>query len=345
MNRHAARALLACTLLLPVVAWTQGAKPALEKPRVSIAIGGQSSLIYLPLTIADRLGFFRDEGLSVEISDFQSGSKALQAVVGGSADVVTGVYEHTIRLQPTGQSLTAFVVLAESMQLALAVSKETAPKIKSLRDLKGLRIGVSAPGSTTNMMVDRILVGAGLKPSDVSIVGVGLGSTAVAAISSDKVDAICATEPAASIMERQGLIKVLVDARDREGTIKVFGGAIPTSVLYAPASFVKENPRTVQALTNAMVRANRWLLQAKPADLLRSVPDAYTGGDPAIYLAAFDKLRDGYSATGRFPDGGAENTLKALAQFDPKIKPAEIRLAETHTDRFASQVPSSPPPR
>jgi len=338
MNVRAVCARLCVALL--VAAFVRDAvaqRPALEKPRVSIAIGGQSSLIYLPLTIADRLGYFKDEGLSVEISDFQSGAKALQAVVGGSADVVTGVYEHTIRIQGSGQSLTAFVVLAESMQLALAVSTEASSKVKTLHDLKGMRIGVSAPGSTTNMMVDRLLVRAGLKPSDVSIIGVGLGSTAVAAISSNKVDAICATEPAASVMERQGMIKVLVDARDRDGTIKVFGGALPTSVLYAPTSFVKENPRTVQALTNALIRADRWLHQVKPAELLRTVPESFVGGDAATYLFAFDKLREGYSKDGRFPPKGAENTLAALAEFDPKIKPATIRLDETYTNAFADR--------
>ena len=69
--RGGARGVLSLVLLAlatPVLA--QGAHAALEKPNVAIAVGGKSAMIYLPLTIAERLGYFRDEGLSVEISDF-----------------------------------------------------------------------------------------------------------------------------------------------------------------------------------------------------------------------------------------------------------------------------------
>src|SRR5690349_9358534 len=86
-------------------AWAQ----ALEKQKVSIAVGGKNLFYYLPLTIAEQQGYFKDEGLQVEISDFAGGAKALQALVGGSADVVSGAYEHTINMQAKGQSITAFV--------------------------------------------------------------------------------------------------------------------------------------------------------------------------------------------------------------------------------------------
>src|SRR5438445_8709635 len=81
-----------------------------EKPKVSIAVGGKNLFYYLPLTVAEQLGYFKDEGLQVEISDFAGGAKALQAMVGGSADVVSGAYEHTINMQVKGQIITAFVL-------------------------------------------------------------------------------------------------------------------------------------------------------------------------------------------------------------------------------------------
>lgn len=71
-----------------------------EKTKVTIAVGGKNLFYYLPLTIAERQGYFKDEGLDVEIVDFAGGAKALQAVVGGSADVVSGAYEHTITCRP-----------------------------------------------------------------------------------------------------------------------------------------------------------------------------------------------------------------------------------------------------
>ena len=84
---------------------------AIEKKKVTIAVGGKSALYYLSLTIAEQLGYFKDEGLDVEIVDFAGGSKSLQAVVGGSADVVSGAYEHTINLQARKQYFTEFVLM------------------------------------------------------------------------------------------------------------------------------------------------------------------------------------------------------------------------------------------
>ena len=73
----------------------QGAAHA-EVEKVTIAVGGKSLFYYLPLTIAEQRGYFKEEGVNVEIVDFAGGSKALQAVVGGSADVVSGAYEQNL---------------------------------------------------------------------------------------------------------------------------------------------------------------------------------------------------------------------------------------------------------
>src|SRR5688500_18436854 len=94
-----------------------------EKPAVSLAVGGKPLLYYLPLTLAEELGYFKDEGLEVTISDFAGGAKSLQALMGGSADVVTGVYDHTIQIQAKGQPITAVVVLGRFPGIALAVVK------------------------------------------------------------------------------------------------------------------------------------------------------------------------------------------------------------------------------
>src|SRR5919106_6302091 len=163
----------------------------IEKRDVHIAVGGQASFYYLPITIAERQGYFKDEGLNVKISDFAGGAVALRAVVGGSADVVSGAYEHTISLQSKKQYFQAFVAQGRLPQIALGVSTAKAGQVKSFKDLKGLKIGVSAPGSSTHNLVKQLLTKAGLDPNkDVSIIGVGLASQAVAALKSGQIDAI-----------------------------------------------------------------------------------------------------------------------------------------------------------
>src|SRR3954454_19699221 len=98
------------------------AQGRLEKSKLAIAVGGKAAFYYLPLTISEQLGYFKAEGLDVEISDFAGGAKALQALMGNSADVVSGAYEHTINMQARNQYIEAFVLMGRAPQIAMGVS-------------------------------------------------------------------------------------------------------------------------------------------------------------------------------------------------------------------------------
>ncbi|MGN6388855.1 MAG: ABC transporter substrate-binding protein [Burkholderiaceae bacterium] len=310
----------------------------LEKQKVSIAVGGKNLFYYLPLTIAEQLGYFKDEGLQVEINDFAGGSKALQALVGGSADVVSGAYEHTINMQAKGLPIVAFVLQGRAPQIVLGVSTKTMPNYKSLADLKGKKIGVTAPGSSTNMMADFVLAKAGLKPTDVSFIGVGASAGAVSAVRSGQVDAIANLDPVITMLEQKNEIKVIADTRTLKDTQEVFGGPMPAATLYAKESFVQNNPKTVQALTNAMVRALHWLQKAGPSDIIKVVPESYLLGDRALYIDAFMKVRQAISPDGIMPDAGPKTALHALQAFEPALASKQIDLSKTYTNAFAQKA-------
>src|SRR4051812_19642972 len=184
-----------------------------EKPDIVLGVGGKSSLYYLPLTLAERLGYFKEQGLNVTITDFGGGSKSLQSLIGGSADVVTGAYEHTIRMQSKGQNIAAVIELGRFPGMVLAVKKSKAAQVKSFGDLKGLKIGVTAPGSSTNFFVNALIARDGVKPNEVSIIGVGTGLSAVAAIQNGDIDAICNIDPVITKLEQNGDIVILADSR------------------------------------------------------------------------------------------------------------------------------------
>jgi len=320
-------------MAVPAIARAQ----ALERSKVTIAVGGKGALYYLPLTIAEQLGYFKAEGLDLEIVDFAGGSAALRAVVGGSADVVSGAYEHTINLQSRKQYFTAFVLQGRAPQIAVAVSTK-ASSYKTIADLKGMKIGVTAPGSSTNMVANFVLSKAGLKPSDVSFIGVGTGNAAIAAMRSGQIDAIANIDPVITMLQQKGDVKIIADTRTLKGTEDLFGGPMPAGCLYAPEAFVKKNPNIVQALTNAMVKAARWLQQAGPSDIIKTVPEAYLLGDRALYLDAYNNVRDAISPDGMIPDAGASNSLRALASFNPQIKANEIELSRTYTNEFVKKA-------
>ena len=328
---HSLFFLLACSGL-------HAAHAQLEKRDVHIAVGGKVALYYLPLTITERLGYFKDEGLNVRISDFAGGTRSLEAVVGGSADVVAGSYEHTINMQSRKIPFQAFVLSGAAPQISVAISSKLAATYKSPKDLKGLKVGVSAPGSSTNMVINVLLAKGGLKPTDVAIIGIGAGANVISAVDQGKVDVISQTDPAVTILEKDGKVKVIAETRTPEGTVSLFGGPMPAASLYSPVEFIQKNPNTVQALTNATVRALLWMQEATPQQILATVPEEYTLGNKAMYLFAYNNVKTAYSKDGLFSEAGAKTTLKALAASNPKLKPEEIRLAETYTNEFAKKA-------
>jgi NitT/TauT family transport system substrate-binding protein len=327
--------MLAAALAGPVLAYAQG---ALEKKDVHIAVGGQASLYYLPLTIAEQLGYFKEEGLNISISDFSGGSQALRAVVGGSADVVSGAYEHTLNMQPKSQFLQCFVQQGRAPQIAIGIATARAKTYKSPKDLKGLKVGVSAPGSSTNMILNSFIAKDGLKPSDVSIIGVGLGAAAVTALKTGQIDAVSNTDPVMTKLEQDGDVKIIADTRTLKGTEQVLGGPMPAGCLYAPVEFIRKNPNTVQALTNAIVRADKWIHTASPQDVLRTVPESYLLGDKALYLFSFNKVKEAISPDGYISDAGAKTALKVMPSFNPEIKASEIKLELTYTNAFVKKA-------
>ena len=328
-------ALAPAVLAFPRV-WAQAGKP--EKSKLTIAVGGKNLFYYLPLTIAEQLGHFKDEGLQVEIPDFAGGSKALQALVGGSADVVSGAYEHTINMQAKNQFIESFVLQGRAPQIVLAVSTKTMPDYKSLADLKGKNIGVTAPGSSTSMMASYVLVKAGIKPSEVSFIGVGAASGAITAVKSGQVDAIANLDPVITMLQRDKLIKVVADTRTLKDTQSVYGGPMPAAVLYTHSKFVQENPNTTQALANAMVHALRWLTKAGPSDIVKTVPESYLLGDRALYLAAWENVRQAISPDGLMPEAGPATALRMLKTFEPSLADKSIDLAKTYTNAFARRA-------
>src|SRR4051812_30595729 len=164
--------------ILSVAVAFGAAAQAPEKKKITIAVGGKNLFYYLPLTVAERNAYFKDEGLEVEIPNFDGGAKALQAMVGGSADMVSGAYEHTINMAAKKQPIKAVVLQMKYSSIVLVMPKAKAASYNGGKGLKGMKVGVTAPGSSTNMFVNNILVKAGLKPTDISVVGVGTGAGA-----------------------------------------------------------------------------------------------------------------------------------------------------------------------
>ena len=313
------------------------AAQALEKPKITIGVGGKPLFYYLPLTIAERQGYFKAEGLDVEILDFPGGAKALQALLGGSVDVVSGAYEHTISQQAKGQNIEALVMQGKYAGIVLAMSKAKAANYKSPADLKGMKIGVTAPGSSTNMFVNILLAKAKLAPDAVAIIGVGATAGAVAIMKRGEIDAMSNLDPVIAQLESGGDIVAVVDTRTAKGMQDVYGGAYAAGSIYVPIEFAKKNPGTMQAFVNAMMRALRFI-QASTADqIVASVPAEYYA-DKALYKAALEKNLESFRHDGTISPEAAQNVYRDLKSFDPGVQNATVDLAKTVDMSFAQKA-------
>jgi NitT/TauT family transport system substrate-binding protein len=320
---------------LGILALATGAAAAQSKAKVSIAVGGAGCLCYLPTVLAKQLGEYDKAGVEVELIDFKVGSQALQAVIGGSADVVSGYYDHCVNLAAKGQSLQSFVIYDRYPGMVLAVSPE-AKDIKSIKDLAGKAVGVSAPGSSTDFFLKYLLAKNGMDPNSTSVVGIGLAATAVAAMEHGKVNAAVMLDPAATLMQNKYKenFRLLSDTRTAKDTLDVFGGEYPGGALYTRADWIAKNEATTQKLTNAIIATLKWIHSHTPEEIMAKMPDELVGPDKALYLAALKNTIPMYSQNGMMDPKGAQAVLAVFSQSVPEIAKANIDLSKTYTNRF-----------
>ena len=308
---------------------------ALAQSKVTLAVGGGGCLCYLPTILAKQLGEFEKAGVAVDVVDFKGGSESLKAVIGGSADVVSGYFDHCVNLAAKGQHLQAFVVYDRYPGLALVVSPKHADEIKSVKDLANKKVGVSAPGSSTDFFLKYLLSKNGVDPNSVGVVGVGLGATAVAAMEQGQIDAAVMLDPSVTILQgRNKDLKILSDTRTQKDTLAVFGGEYPGGALYTKADWVAGHQKEVQGMATAIVSTLKWIHSHTPEEIMNKMPPEMVGKDKDLYLAALKNTIPMYSETGRMDPKGAAAVLAVFSQSSPDVAKANIDLSKTYTNDF-----------
>ena len=308
---------------------------ALAQSKVTLAIGGASCLCYLPTMLAKQLGEFEKAGVNVEVVEFKGGSEALKAVMGGSADVVSGYFDHCVNLAAKGQSLQSFVVYDRFPGFVLVVSPKHSAEIKSIKDLANKKVGVSAPGSSTDFFLKYMLSKNGVDPNSIGIIGVGLGASAVAAMEQGTIDAAIMLDPAVTLLQGKNKdLKILSDTRTQKDTLAVFGGEYPGGALYTKSNWIASHEKEVQGMANAILSTLKWIHSHSPEEIMAKMPPEMVGKDPALYLAALKNTIPMYSTTGRMDPKGAQAVLDVFSQSSPEVKNAKIDLSKTYTNKF-----------
>jgi NitT/TauT family transport system substrate-binding protein len=312
---------------------------AAAQTKITIAVGGGACLCYLPTVLANQLGEFEKAGLAVDLVDLKGGSDALKAVLGGSADVVSGYFDHCVNLAAKKQELQAFVVYDRYPGLVLVVSPSHNGEIKSIKDLAGKKVGVSAPGSSTDFFLKYLLKKNGLDPAGTAVIGVGLGATAVAAMEQGQIDAAVMLDPSVTVMQGSHPdLRILSDTRTQKDTLEVFGGEYPGGALYSTVAWVASHEKEVQGLTNAILNTLAWIHSHSPEDVMAKMPPETVGKNKELYLAALKNTIPMYSETGKMDPKGADAVLAVFSEGSPEVAKANIDVTKTYTNRFVEQA-------
>ncbi|TYB41805.1 ABC transporter substrate-binding protein [Actinomadura chibensis] len=306
--------------------------------RVKIMVGGIDKVIYLPAKLTERLGYFEEQGLDVQLLTEPAGAQAENVLISGDVQGVVGFYDHAIHLQTKGKCVQSVVQMADVPGEAEMVSAKKAGSLTSPAAFKGKKLGVTSPGSSTDFLTRALAVRNGVKTSDYTTVKAGAGQTFISTMDNGGIDAGMTTDPTIAKLVGTGKAKVLVEMRTEEGTRKALGGLYPSSSLYMDCAYVESHAATVQKLANAFVRTLRWIKQHKPAEIAAKMPADYAGGDPKLYEKAVGDSISMFNGDGLMKPEAAENVLNVLAQFSPEVgeKKDEIDLSRTYTTRFAS---------
>src|SRR5215210_4201206 len=339
MNRRKKMATLFGKVAAMLVTLLLTSGVAAAQTKITIAVGGGACLCYLPTVLARQLGEYQKAGLEVELVDLKGGSDALKAVLGGSADVVSGYFDHCVNLAAKKQELQAFVVYDRYPGLVLVVSPSHNGEIKSIKDLAGKKVGVSAPGSSTDFFLKYLLKKNGLDPAGTSVIGVGLGATAVAAMQQGQIDAAVMLDPSITVLQGDYPdLRILSDTRTQKDTLAVFGGEYPGGSLYSTAAWVASHEKDVQALANAIVNTLAWIHSHSAEEIMAKMPPELVGKNKELYLAALRNTMPMYSETGRMDPKGADAVLAVFSEGSPEIAKANVDVSKTFTNKYVERA-------
>jgi NitT/TauT family transport system substrate-binding protein len=330
MNRAIVAALMLCLLC-----GCGSPRESSAKLPVRLAISATVQPV-LPVVIAATLGYFDQEGLAIHMETLQGTTKAVHALVGGSADVAGGSFAQVLSLASGGNEVKAFTTLQVGSQQLLVASPGAWKNIRRVQDLRGVTVGIAAPAGPSHLVLNYMLAHHGLSPTDLSIVSIGIGPRAVAAVELSKVAAAVINENEYFALRKKGLdAPVLIDLRGQENAKRIFGvDEYPTSVLMARRDWLREHPDTARRVAHAVNRAVRWMQVRSPEAVLEKVPARFRG-DSDIDLAGLRTVLPMFSGTGRTPPEGAEAVRRVLSAS--AVRADNFDLSKTYTNEFLAE--------
>jgi NitT/TauT family transport system substrate-binding protein len=286
-----------------------------SKQRVRLAVGSQpGNLVYLPLDLARAQNYFAEEGLEAEVVNFDGGTEAALALAAGKADFSGNSIDHAVKLRDSGRDLKMVVSFTTLPTVTLVIRRDLKPQIRSIQDLKGRKLGVTALGAGTHVLAASILKKAGGSLDDVKVTAVGSGPKLIQALKSGQVDAAMATDPTTTALLMSGDGSLLLDMVTLDETQRIFVGEYQFTGLLTRPDLIESRPQLVQSVVNALVKANRFIATHSAADIAAHLPASIVQ-DRYIYVKSLEHTRPAFSKDGLVTRRGVANNIQSQVTF------------------------------
>jgi len=349
------RTRLAVTLLAALAATAAGcSSTAAQKTAGSVGAGGgdpvtitvaasnATNSTYLAIVLAQQLGYFAKEGVTVKVVSTTSGSQNWTDLLAHKVDAVAGFYDHNIDLRAKGVSTESVIQLNQAPGMVELVRTDEAASLTSPTGESGKKLGITGLGSSTEYVADYLAVHNGVQVNQLHPVNVGAGSTFVAAMKNDEIDVGITTEPTITALLAKKAAKIIVDMRSVAGTQAALGGPYPGTAVSFETSYVQKNKAAVQKMVDALIEALNYIQTHSAPQIADVVPAAdYGAAGKTAYEEALANEIGMFSPTGLMPADGPQSVDRVLSSFDPNVKGHNVDLSLTYTDAFVQAATTS----
>jgi NitT/TauT family transport system substrate-binding protein len=279
-----------------------------------------------PYEVARDGGYFRDEGLDVQLVYMRGSTAATQALVGGAVDYAATSFDDILQAFNRGAAIKRFYSTARLPLAALAIAPNRVNEINSFKDLEGRTIGVVSRGSVTEALTLFLMKKAGADGKKIELAV--LGPNIYDPVRLGQVDAAWVGEPALSLLVKDGG-KALVNFMETDDADKYLGGRYEFMGISVRTEEVAARREEMRALVRALEKGLERLQSIKPEQITAALPQQLTAGvDKPQLTEIFARYRASlYPMTGVIDVGACErvvDTLKFTGLIKPEIKAEQV---------------------
>lgn len=266
--------------------------------------------------LADGLGYFRDEGLAVEILDYHQfvpeDCQIYRPLNNGQLDASLHWFQHVFMGLGEGQPIQGIMLLNDAPGMSVLVANRVSGAIRTAADFKGRNIAEGVPMSTKSFVTNYLTVRAGLPPHSYRSVlqeADGRLEATIKGLELGQVDIVTGMEAVTARLLATGLVTRRFDLTSKASTTQLLGASLPAQCILMAPSYAKAHPEIAQKLVNAFVRAMRYVNGHRPEEILGALPASFFVSTRRA--AALDRI---------------ENLMPTFARGDYRFDRADVAL-------------------